>query len=402
MLNCARKLIGEAAHALDLTEELTALGHDVQLVLRDNCDLLTKARARELPIALTLQNAGGFHPIHSVRELWSLRRLVLDYRPDVMHCHRGKDHGLAAAVIKTIPRRLRPCIVRTRHRVVPVHNTVANRWLYVRNTHGVISVSARAAQSFGTMIPMLKDKMSIVYSAVDSTKFNPLKRSALWRENRGVLTDEPLIGLIARLQRVKGQRPFMQAAAKVLEKYPHAKFLVAGPGPDGLRAKLKAYGEELGIAHRLIMESWLDDIHAATASLDIGVLASLGSEASSRIVYEYMSSGVPVVATSVGCIPELLATGEVGLMVPPGDPDAMADAILKALDSQELRTEMSQRAREYIELRHSRKRWVSEIVDAYEMAIKRRFGVITPRPGTGGYRLVITGKLDDAAAENSI
>lgn len=374
MLNSARKLIGEAAHTLDLTDELIRKGHDVKLVLRDNCMLLDHALERDFPVALTLKNARGFHPVKSLVDFWELRRLIMEFRPDVVHCHRGLEHGLAAAVLRTIPRRQRPAILRTRHRVVPVKNTRSNRWLYGKNADAIIAVSTRAGESFGLMLPLLQDRMHVILSSVDTRRFSPKQRSAAWRETHGVKEGEALIGLIARLQRVKGQRPFLQAAARVAEKFPHAKFLVAGPGPDAARDKLRAFISELGLDDKVIFLSWVDDIHAATASLDVGVLASLGSEASSRIVYEYMASGVPVVATSVGCIPEVVGQPDVGFVVPPGDPDAMAEAICRLLSSEELREDYRRRGRARVEQRHTRERWIQDMINAYESAIQRKTG----------------------------
>lgn len=396
MLNGARRLIGEAAHTFDLTEELNKRGHDVRLVLRANSNLLERAQKRELPVALTMRHASGFHPLHSVGEFRALRRYILDFQPDIIHCHRGNDHGLAVAVVKTFPRSQMPTIIRTRHRVVPVKNTIANRWMFTRNTHGIISVSQGAARSFGAMQPMLSDKMSVVYSSVDTVNFTPGRRSDSWRESQGVAADAPLIGLIARLQRVKGQKPFLLAARQVLKEFPNAKFLMAGPGPDSLRQKLTRYMNDLGIADSVIFDDWLDDIATATASLDVGVLASLGSEASSRIVYEYMASGAAVVATSVGCIPELLTDeNQVGIMIPPGDPPAMAEAICQALRTPAMRDDMRKRAREYIEKNHNRELWVTSMLDAYQQAIARRKGDLPQVPGRSSYRLVLTGRLND-------
>lgn len=372
MLNRARKLIGEAAHTFDLTEELTRAGHSVKLVLRADTDLLQRAYERELPVALTFRNGGGFHPVNSIKEFRSLRRLIVDFKPDVIHCHRGNDHGLAAAVLRSFPASRRPAVVRTRHRAVPVKNTISNRWLYLKNTDAVIAVSAKAAESYGPMKPLIQDRMTTILSSVDLSRFRPEQRSIEWRRAHGIDDNHLLVGLIARIQRVKGQRPFLEAAARVAQDFPNARFLMAGAGPDGARQKLNDYIVELGLAEKIVFLAWVDNIATVTASLDVGVLASLGSEASSRIVYEYMASRVPVVATSVGCIPQIVGEPEVGLVVPPGDVAAMTDAISRMLSSEAIRADFARKGRERVESHHTRERWLNDILEVYNFAIKTR------------------------------
>jgi glycosyltransferase involved in cell wall biosynthesis len=252
---------------------------------------------------------------------------------------------------------------------MPVRNTISNRWLFISATQGVIAVSKKAADSFGPMGSLIREKLSIIYSSVDTKGFNPLRRCVNWRKQHGVGEDEPLIGLIARLQRVKGQQQFLQAAAIILKEFPRARFLVAGIGQPHKRARLEQYADQLGIREHIIFQDWLPDVHTVTASLDVGVLASLGSEGSSRVTYEYMASGVAVVATSVGCIPEVIEHGHTGLVVPPGNPEAMAEAIIETLRSPEARKEMQIRALARIELNHNRAKWVNATVDCYTRAV---------------------------------
>src|SRR5690606_34044640 len=113
-------------------------------------------------------------------------------------------------------------VVRTRHRAVPVNNTISNRWLYLKNTDAVIAVSAKAAESYGPMKPLIQDRMTTILSSVDLSRFRPEQRSNEWRRAHGIDDDHLLVGLIARIQRVKGQRPFLEAAARVAKDFPNA------------------------------------------------------------------------------------------------------------------------------------------------------------------------------------
>ncbi len=367
-INSARKFTGEAAHSLDLTEQLILRGHKVLLAVRSPGKMYDRAVERQVPIHLQLKFSGGIHC--TLDDLRKLRKLIRQEQPDIIHCHRGNDHGLAVAAVAGM--RNRPAIVRTRHRVMPVRNTVSNRWLFARGTDMTIAVSEKAAASFGQMRQLLNETLRVVYSSVDTEKFTQARRSTEWRRSVGVADDEPLIGLIARLQRVKGQEQFLRAAARVLEEFPKAKFMVAGIGQVHKRPKLEQMAKQLKIHDRVLFLDWLNDVPATTASLDVGVLASLGSEGSSRVTYEYMASGTAVVATSVGCIPEIVDNGNTGYVVAPGDVSAMANAVKSLLKNPAARKQMADRALQYALEKHSRKRWVDDVLAVYAEALQGR------------------------------
>jgi len=365
ILNSAPKYTGEAAHSVDLTEQLIAHGHQVFLILRSDNIVAEHAERRQIPIAAKL--SFRFDPHLSARDIKTLRQIILREQPDIVHCHRGNDHGLAALVIATL--RKKPALVRTRHRVIPVNLNRLNRWLFLRATDGTISVSECAAKSFGPMLRWIEPRHTIIYSSADTEYFNPDRRSETWRQINGLTDDQPLIGLIARLQRVKGQTIFIKAAALVAARHPQARFLIAGGGVPRRREKLKKVAAELGLADRNLFFDWLPQINEAMASLDIGVLASLGSEGSSRITYEYMASGLPIIATAVGCIPEIITQDKTGLIVEPNDPEALAHAMITLLENPEKRKQLAANALQCSQEFYSRKRWLEETIAAYQKAI---------------------------------
>jgi len=328
VINSARKFIGEAAHSIALCEGLIRRGFQVVLVCRRGYQLEQEAVKRGIPCYAVRMNS-RFNGIHDLLDLLALRRIIEKHRIDIIHCHRGKDHWLAACTRlftgKTV-------LVRTRHVLVPVKNHIFNRWLYKRGTDGVIAVSHRAAESLeGLPLP---EKPSVIYAAVDAERFAPEKRSEMIRRECGVpegRPDAPLVGLVGRIQRVKGQSVFLKAAARICRAVPSARFVIAGRGSEEKRRALRDLAGEEGISDHLCILDWMDNIEGLIASLDVGVVASRGSEGSSRITMEYMASGVPVVSTCVGGIPELLEEGKLGFLVEPNDPSALSLSVIRAI-----------------------------------------------------------------------
>lgn len=338
MTNSGRKWIGEVGHCVLLQRMLEARGHRVWIACRRKKELAKYCEAQGLR-HIALRYTSRFTPTRDLSDVRRLIDLIRREKIDLIHTHRGKDHWSAtvAAMITRTP------IVRTRHVVTPVRQHLFNRWLYARSAQAVISVSSAAEGSFGPLVDRMK-RRRVILSAVDSDVFHPSKRNENWRRAHVApgFKGEPLwIGLIGRIQRVKGQAIFLEAATRVAKEIPEAHFLIAGRGGQSVIAAYEQYARNHGFEGRLLVEGMLPQLPEVMASLDIGVVASVGSEGSSRVTMEYMASGIPVVATRVGGIPELLKPRKGALLLGGGGNDFMNRPLsgkIDSLDEVELRT----------------------------------------------------------------
>ena len=137
------------------------------------------------------------------------------------------------------------------------------------------------------------------------------------------------VGFVGRLERVKGCEAFVRAAALLAADHPDVRFVIAGTGS---RARaLRALAAELGMAGRVEFVGYVESVGPLLAALDVLVVPSL-SEASGLAAMEALALGVPVVASRVGGLPEVVADGGTGLLVPPGDVAAIAGAVTRLLD----------------------------------------------------------------------
>ena len=192
-------------------------------------------------------------------------------------------------------------------------------------------------QSLTAGRPRLRGKTVVLHSAVDPGRFAadqgaPLQRQRL-RQELGIPAPCTVIGTVQNVNRIKGGTHFLEAAARIKEMKAPVKFLVIGRKLDtdaGYWDHLQRLTAQLGLEQDVIYTGFRDDIPALLSALDLFVLPSL-RESCPVALLEAMAMQVPVVATDVGAVREMVTHGETGLVVPPGDSDALAQAVLAYL-----------------------------------------------------------------------
>lgn len=210
-------------------------------------------------------------------------------------------------------------------------------------------------------------KMEVVYSGIDIESFSKLVIDrAKKREELEIPSGCPIVGMIARLEPIKGPGYFIEAASIVIKEVPEARFLVVGDG--SLRRTLERLAENLGLSQKLKFMGERQDIREILKVLDLLCLCSL-NEGFGRILVEAQAAGKPVVATRVGGIPEVVGDGETGLLVPPSDAPGLAEAIIRILRNPEMAMEMGEAGRRRVSLKFDQKVMLQKIVQMYERLI---------------------------------
>lgn len=189
----------------------------------------------------------------------------------------------------------------------------------------------------------------------------------LFRQEFGLSADDVLIGVVSRIARGKGLEYLLEAAPDVIARIPKAKFLIIGDNsfnPE-YREELKRQTLTLGLQDRVIFTGFRLDVPAILSSLALSVLPSL-NEGLSNSLLESMAAGVPVVATTVGGNPEVVLDGETGLLVPPRNPSALAEAICRVLRTPGLRNTLGQAGRRRVLNHFSNERMIRNVERLYE------------------------------------
>jgi glycosyltransferase involved in cell wall biosynthesis len=179
-----------------------------------------------------------------------------------------------------------------------------------------------------------------LHDAVDVTTFSPdrLQLGARVRQELGCTTDHLLlVCAVGRLSPEKGHSFLLAAFRKVVTAVPEARLVLVGEGP--LRSRLQAQATGLGLSDRVIFAGYRDDVEAVIAASDLLVMPSLREGFGDPII-EAMALGKPVIASRVGGMVEAVHDGETGLLVPPGDPDALTQAIVNLSRDHQARERM--------------------------------------------------------------
>jgi glycosyltransferase involved in cell wall biosynthesis len=187
----------------------------------------------------------------------------------------------------------------------------------------------------------------------------------------GLSSEAKLVGMVGRMEPVKGHRYFVEAAAQVAREHPNAHFLLVGDGQ--LQKDIRQQAANLGIADRLHLLGYRKDAARIVTAFDLSVLASL-HEGLPNTVLEAMAAGVPVVATAVGGTKELITEGETGYLAPPADADTLAQRISWALAHEEERTRFAASARQAVRSNYGMSRMVSEMERLYDQLVAERAG----------------------------
>lgn len=247
-----------------------------------------------------------------------IKKICEDIKPDVIIVHTGSLHFITFiwAAINRIP------VIRTRIIVQSVNKNLFNKFLY-KQTDQLITPTRKIRMELIDKLSLDADKIKTLYFPAgrnDSSEF--------------ALPKNKSVGIIGRLDPVKGHATFLKAAAIVQSKINDVEFHVAGSEVNIKWQILEKMSRQLGIKN-IFYHGFLskNEIKSFMENCSLGVVASYDSEVVSRATVEWMAAGRPVVATSVGCIPEILDSDIGGYIVQPKDPETMAERIIFLLDN---------------------------------------------------------------------
>ncbi len=329
---------GPARHVLALSAALRTRGFDTLIAYGtpepDEGELLPGLDEPSVRVASLRR---PLDPAADQRAITDLTRLMRRFQPDVVHTHMAKAGALGRSAARRIGAR---GIVHTFHgHVLEGYFASPSNAAFVlaerrlaKHTSALVAVSVSTRDELlglgigrperWHVLPLALDLEPVTAGEVDPV------------EARGWLdlpADVPVVGIVGRLVPIKNHVLFIEAARQVLLERPDVVFAIAGDGE--LRAMLEAEAHR-ALGERVRFLGWVFDLALLYAALDVVVLTSL-NEGTPVALIEAMAAGRPVVATDVGGVAEVVRDDAKGMLVPSGDAEAIAQAVLRSLQARD-------------------------------------------------------------------
>lgn len=223
----------------------------------------------------------------------------------------------------------------------------STRWLINKYVGKVIAVSV-AVKNALIASHVSEEKIEIIHNSIALERFNSsLVNKDEVRQGLGIGSNDIVIGTVGKLNRGKGVYEMLDALCSLLKGYSNLKLVFVGDGPE--RQGLEEEAERLSIRDRIIFTGIRRDIEKMYAAMDIFVLPSTCDEAFGMVIIEAMAMGKPVIATTVGGIPEIIRAGVNGILIPPRDSSAIAGAIANLIDNHDIAEGIASEGRRAVE-----------------------------------------------------
>ncbi len=346
-----RMIVGGAQEntLLNCLDLMRLYGDEVMLItgpaLGPEGDLLGQGRAGELNVRYLPELRRAIDPRFDLRAMGSLRRMIREFRPDVVHTHSAKGGllGRYAASAEQVP-----AVIHTVHGAPfhPYQSAAARRFFQscerwaAKRCHHLISVADAMTQLMVDAGIAPREKFTTIHSGMDVEPFLAANqhRDAV-RLQFGIRDDEVVIGKVARLFHLKGHDDLVSAAAELVRRSPQVRFLLVGDGI--LRETLTKRIESLGIQSHFVFAGLVDpcEVPRMIGAMDVLVHTSY-REGLARALPQALIAGKPVVSYDCDGAREVVLDDETGYLVQPSDTKGLTVALGRLIESEEMRQRM--------------------------------------------------------------
>lgn len=343
---------GSARALLRLSEGLGKEGFDVAIITGPSRepeeDLEGFTGRTSIPVHSIPSLVRDISPFKDLLAFVALFRIVKRIYPDILHTHTTKA-GFIGRIVGRLCRV--KVIVHTPHgHIFYGYGGRVLSWFYIlaervasRFCDRIVALTPLEKEDYVRLKVAKEENIVVIPVGVDIERYLKEEGDADIREELGIDPDLPLIGWVGRLEEVKGCFDFLKACSIVGERFPMARFLMVGDGL--LRGDIEQWIKKHGLEDRVFLLGYRRDVPRIMKAMDLYVLTSR-NEGLGMGVVEAMAAGRPVVATGVGGVPTAVVDRVTGLLVPPGRPDEIADAIAIILSNPSMAEGMGRAGRE--------------------------------------------------------
>ena len=338
---------------------------------------LAAAKKQGIEITNLLSLVRRISPFNDLKAFVSIFRMLHTCKPDIVHTHTSKAGilgRLAAWVVRV------PIIIHTPHgHVFYGHfgRSLSRIFLRIerllgRITHHQIALTPEEGNDYLNLGVSKPGNSSVIHSGVDVHRFSKgAKKRTMKREELAISPDSLVIGYVGWLIPIKGVNYLVTAMAKVAEEHPKSLLVLVGKGDDKSEeeVRIKKQVANLDLTDRVRFLGWRPDVDELMGCFDIFVLPSL-NEGMGRVLVEAMAAGVPIVASRIGGIPDLVKDGKNGVLVRPADATALEKIISDLLADEEKRNRMAEAGKKMCRS-YSTEAMVGKIDDLYRELLRK-------------------------------
>ncbi len=344
---------GQEYRVIDEAWGMKQRGHEIFLALPKGSQMIHLAEQKELSFELTPSGNLAWGSL-----ILTYLQMIHRHRIQIVTTHGSLDSWTASIAGRLSP--LKPIIIRMRHKSTPISQTWRHQWLYKYLPHGVMTTSERIRQDIITGQALDPTRTRSVPTGVNVDIFDRTNLAEDVRKEFGFAKDAIILGTVAFLRDYKGIHLCLDAVALLKQQYPSIRLLVVGDGPE--RERLKEKTKVLGIHDHVYFAGFRTDVHRILGTLNLFLLPSTAGEGVPQAITQAMAMGVPVVATSVGGIPEVVIHEETGMLAPVNNVEALTQCIQIVLNDTSLRDKITCNAHRLVAKSYS----VEAMLDAVE------------------------------------
>lgn len=365
-VNTERTWRGGEQQVLYLMRGLQGAGVEQELLCQPDGVLAT--RAEQCGLAVWRRALRGEVDLASAL---AIARRIRERGVDLVHMHTSHAHTLGVLGAALCGRR-RPATVVSRRVDFSIHKRRLLDFSRQKYTWGVDRIVCVSEMIRRVLVAdgLEPARLSVVHSGVDLSRFEGvLDRGADYRKEFGLPAGAPVIGNVAHCAPHKAQADLVAAAPAVLARCPEARILIVGDGE--LRPALQAQARQLGVGERVLFPGFRTDVPALLRWFDVFCLPSR-QEGLGTSVLDALALRRPVVATTAGGIPEMIESGRHGLLVPPGDPPALAQALVWMLEHPQEAASLGAAGRQRVEAEFTAERTAQATLEEYRRVLAAR------------------------------
>ncbi len=351
---------GLEKYSVNLALELKKRGNNVHYICRKNSRM-----EKELGLAEVASSSFSYIKYIDIPLMFRLHRFISAGGWEVLHAHESKDLGTIIPALWGLPE---VKLFFSLHMIVPAPKKDIYHRLQYSCVKKIFALGAEGERSAKENLPITKEQVMELPYGMEIERYHS-DRSTDLRKKLGFDESTKLLGILSRIEPLKGQMEAVMALPKVLRKYPTAHLLIVGEETEHLVGKiipeLKRKAEELGVSDKVTFLGYQENVPEVLNAFDIFLLPS-HFESYSISVIEAKLCGIPVVGAESGGVLQNLGYGEYGILVRPKNAGSLADGIIKTLNDPKAASMRSKKAKENAITRYNKEKILDIIEEEYK------------------------------------